>query len=46
MLRISPAVPLDPKMAVEDCVLPSGVKVKKGTMVRWKSGGAGGEEEY
>eukprot|EP01101_Sappina_pedata_P006822 TRINITY_DN3491_c0_g1_i1.p1 TRINITY_DN3491_c0_g1~~TRINITY_DN3491_c0_g1_i1.p1 ORF type:complete len:497 (+),score=187.79 TRINITY_DN3491_c0_g1_i1:81-1571(+) len=34
-LRMYPPVPIDPKMAVEDDVLPGGYVVKKGMLVQW-----------
>ena len=34
-LRLAPPVPVDFKTALEDDVLPSGVRVRKGTTVEW-----------
>ena len=45
-LRLWPPVPLDRKTAVQDDVLPSGVKVKKGTILVWNLYAMGRMEEY
>ncbi|KAI9327938.1 cytochrome P450 [Zopfochytrium polystomum] len=34
-LRLQPSVPYDTKVAVEDDVLPNGVRVARGTMIYW-----------
>eukprot|EP01118_Nematostelium_gracile_P006103 TRINITY_DN1952_c0_g2_i1.p1 TRINITY_DN1952_c0_g2~~TRINITY_DN1952_c0_g2_i1.p1 ORF type:complete len:503 (+),score=120.94 TRINITY_DN1952_c0_g2_i1:62-1570(+) len=44
-LRLFPAVPYDPKRAVEDDVLPDGTKVRKGTVVFWSAYIMGRSEE-
>ena len=36
-LRLYPSVPFDPKYATEDCILPSGIHVAKGTSVSYQT---------
>jgi cytochrome P450 len=45
-LRLYPPVPSDPKMALEDDVLPNGYKIKAGAHVVWNAYVMGRMEEY